>query len=198
MMLPGAAPRSAELRRTIGPAMLEPPSQPHLADLAPAAPPRPDEDAGQPPSRTVAAHHAKAAVRPPDTIWRANPREQGLLGLTDAVRWFGLHGWSISMPLIDSQPYDLVVDDGAHLHRVQVKTTTHRSPYGVFVVRIETRGGNQSFHTAKPFDATACDLLYVLTDDRSRYLIPTSAFTSTATLNLGERMAGHRLTDPGC
>jgi hypothetical protein len=25
---------------------------------------------------TVAAHHAKADRRPPDTIWRANPREQ--------------------------------------------------------------------------------------------------------------------------
>lgn len=106
-------------------------------------------------------------------------------------------GWSVSLPLIDSQPYDLIADDGEHLHRVQVKTTTHRSPYGVFVVRLETRGGNQSFHTAKPFDARACDLLYVLADDGSRYLIPTTAFAATTSLNLGERMASHRLPTVG-
>jgi hypothetical protein len=31
------------------------------------------------------------------------------------------------MPLIDSQPHDLVVDDGDRLHRVQVKATTLRN-----------------------------------------------------------------------
>jgi hypothetical protein len=101
------------------------------------------------------------------------------------------------MPLIDSQPYDLVVDDGRELYRVQVKTTTRRSPYGIFVVQLETRGGNQSFNTGKPFDTRACDLLYVLTDDRSRYLVPTSAITSNTVLSLGKRVAAYRLPDPG-
>jgi hypothetical protein len=141
----------------------------------------------------LAAHLAKGDRRPPGTIWRANPREQGLLGLTDAIGWFGSQGWSISLPLIDSQPYDLVVDDGARLQRVQVKTTTYRSRYGVFVVSLATRGGNQSFHTSKAFDATSCDQLYVLTDAGERYLIPTSVIRSATTLSLGRRCDEHRL-----
>jgi len=145
------------------------------------------------PGGTVAAHHAKGQARAADTIWRANPREQGLLGLTDAIRWFGLHGWSISMPLIDSQPYDLVVDDGGRLYRVQVKTTTRRTRYGTFVVQLETRGGNQSFNTGKPFDPGTSDLLYVLTDARTRYLIPTEEITSKTALNLGRKVATYRL-----
>jgi hypothetical protein len=132
--------------------------------------------------------------RPPSsTIWRRNPREQGLIGLTDAIAWFGAQGSGVNLPLIDSQPYDLIVDDGERLLRVQVKTTTHRSPHGVFVVRLETRGGNRSFHTGKPFDAGACDLLYVLTDVTERYLIPTSAFTARTSLNLGRRMQRYRV-----
>jgi hypothetical protein len=41
---------------------------------------------------TLQAHLAKGERRPPNTLWRANPREQGLLGLTDAIAWFGAHG----------------------------------------------------------------------------------------------------------
>jgi hypothetical protein len=171
--------------------------QPQLDDLAPPVGDPASATADGSMSDTVAAHHAKGATRGADTIWRPNPREQGLLGLTDAIQWFGLQGWSISMPLIDSQPYDLVADDGERLYRVQVKTTTHRSPYGVFVVSLKTNGGNQSFHTTKPFDPCARDLLYVLTDDRSRYLIPTSAFSATAALSMGARMAAYRLPQSG-
>jgi hypothetical protein len=176
-------------------------TQPHLRGLAPSPTPGPSPGAAGPgvlseagtTRGTVAAHHAKGDARASDTIWRANPREQGLLGLTDAIRWFGSQGWSISMPLIDSQPYDLVVDDGQQLHRVQVKTTTRRSPYGIYVVQLETRGGNQSFNTGKPFDPGACDLLYVLTDARTRYLIPTGMITSKTAMSLGRKVSTYRL-----
>jgi hypothetical protein len=162
----------------------------------PGLDPIPSDPAGDPaaapPADTVAAHLAKAGRRPADTIWRANPREQGLIGFTDAVAWFGGRGWSVSVPLIDSQPYDLVVDDGTQLHRVQVKTTTCRSPYGTFIVSLATRGGNQSFHTSKDFDPAASDLLYVLTDDRERYVIPTSTIRSRTSLHLGPKLARFR------
>jgi hypothetical protein len=141
----------------------------------------------------LAAHLAKGERRDADTIWRRNPREQGLLGLTDAIGWFGRQGWAVSLPLIDSQPYDLVVDDGATLHRVQVKTTTRRARSGSFMVQVCTRGGNRSFQTTKSFDPTSCDLLYVLTDTRDRYLIPAAEVRARHTLTLGQRLAPYLL-----
>ncbi len=144
----------------------------------------PDGIAGGPASR----HRAKGARRPARTIWRQNPREQGLIGLTDAIGWFGANGYQVSLPLVDAQPYDLIVDDGVRLQRVQVKTTTYRSPYGIFIVTLSTGGGNQSFHTVKPFDPTMTELLYVLTDDCCRYLVPTDRVASRRTLSLGARM----------
>jgi hypothetical protein len=147
---------------------------------------------------TAQRHLAKGDQRDAATIWRANPREQGLLGLTDAIHWFGANGYSISLPLIDAQPYDLIVDDGDRLQRVQVKTTTYRSPYGIYVVSLATRGGNQSFHTSKPFDPGAAELLYVLTDSDERYLIPTHRIRARGAVNLGKRMAPYRLTSALC
>lgn len=143
---------------------------------------------------TVGRHLAKGTRRDGATIWRANLREQGLLGLTDAIHWFGANGYSISLPLIDAQPYDLIVDDGDRLQRVQVKTTTYRSPYGIYVVSLATRGGNQSFHTTKPFDPGSAELLYVLTDSDERYLIPTNRIRGRGAVNLGERVAPFRVT----
>lgn len=135
------------------------------------------------------------AVHPNRTIRRRNPRDQGVIGVGDAVAWFTARGYHVSVPLIDNQPYDLVVDDGRALHRVQVKTTTTTSRYGIYVVALCTSGGNQSFSTRTPFDPEACDLLYVLTDARDRYLIPTEAIVGRNTLNLGERMDRYRLAD---
>lgn len=143
---------------------------------------------------TVDQHLAKGDQRDAATIWRANPRQQGLLGLTDAIRWFGANGYGISLPLIDAQPYDLIVDDGGQLQRVQVKTTTQRSGRGHFIVQLCTRGGNQSFQTTKPFDPTACDLLYVLTDDVQRFLIPVGAFTARTGLTLNGRFGPYALS----
>ena len=71
--------------------------------------------------------------------------------------------------------------------------TTRQSPYGIYYVQLATHGGNQSFHTHKPFDPAAADLLYVLTDDRSRYLIPVSAIAARRSLSLGRKVARYRV-----
>lgn len=151
------------------------------------------EDDDTPGVVTGRAHRAKGERRPPGTLWRENPREQGLLGLTDAIAWFGANGYLVNLPLIDAQPYDLVVDDGQRLQRVQVKTTTQRAANDTFQVQLCTRGGNQSFHTTKYFDPAVVELLYVLTDAEDRYLLPTTIIRARTALALNDRFAADRL-----
>lgn len=43
-----------------------------------------------------------------------NPKKQGDAGLGVAIGWFTTHGYTMSVPLTDSQDYDLIVDDGNH------------------------------------------------------------------------------------
>jgi hypothetical protein len=129
-----------------------------------------------------------------DTIRRANPRKQGLIGLGAAIAWFLEQGYEIAIPLEDSQPYDLVVEDPeGRLLKVQVKTTTCRNSAGNFVVHLQTTGGNQSFHTRKPFDHSSSDLLFVLTDDQERYLIPCTDFSNINMISLYKKYDRYRV-----
>lgn len=118
------------------------------------------------------------------------------MGFADAIAWFTRVGWTVSVPLVDNQAYDLVVDDGAQLQRVQVKTSTCRTPSGGWAVELRTNGGNQSRLTTRPFDPTASDLLFVLTDD-GRWLIPTSEISATTSLTLGSKWSQFAVTSAG-
>jgi hypothetical protein len=60
------------------------------------------------------------------------------------------------LPLTDSQDYDLVVDTGKKLERVQVKTTKNKE-FG-----LRTLGGNQSWSgSVKYFDNSKVDRLFL-------------------------------------
>ena len=129
------------------------------------------------------------------TIRRVNPRLQGLIGLGAAIDWFTRNGYFVAIPLNDSQPWDLVVEDTAGVvSRVQVKTTTHRNPKGRYVAMLATTGGNQSFHTRKHFDRSRSEILFIVTDHGHIYLIPCSAVDAVSSLTLGTKYERFRVT----
>ena len=125
------------------------------------------------------------------TIRRKNPRLQGLIGLGAAIDWFTRNGYFVAIPLNDSQPWDLIVEDAAGVvSRVQVKTTTCRNRRGRLVVMLATIGGNQSFSTRKPFDAARSELLFVLTDDADIYVIPCPEIDAVSSITLDRSTSG--------
>jgi hypothetical protein len=119
------------------------------------------------------------------SIKRPNPKKQGELGVAAAVNWFVQNGYVVSIPLVDSQRYDLVVDDGNQLQRVQVKTTTHKNRHLRYVVELRTMGGNRSGQTIKFFNPEEVELLFVLADDHSTYLVPSKDLRNKSTISLG-------------
>lgn len=131
----------------------------------------------------------------PTGIRRRNPRWQGEIGLTDAIGFFGRREMVVSVPLADNQSYDLIVEWQRRLLKVQVKTTTRRSPRGRFEVMLATAGGNQSFHTVKFFEPSVIDLVYVLTDAGDRYVIPAEAIEARRGISLGAKWESFRV-DP--
>lgn len=110
-----------------------------------------------------------------------NSKKQGDIGLGHAISFFVSNGYTVSIPLTDSQDYDLIVDNGT-LFRVQVKTTKHKSPYGIFKVSLTVKGGNRSFNTIKKFDPTKVDFVFIITNEGDRYLIPSKLLGSTISL----------------
>jgi hypothetical protein len=116
-----------------------------------------------------------------------NSKLKGTVGVGAAIAYFTKYGYSVSLPLNDSQKYDIIVDINDKLNRVSVKTTNSRASTKnlTFKVFLRTTGGNQSFHTAKDFDHTKCELLFVLSESGTMWNIPTSEFDNTNCIQLG-------------
>lgn len=110
-----------------------------------------------------------------------NPKVKGTVGVGHAIGYFTRKGIVVSIPLNDSQPYDLIIDMEGELKKVQVKTSTSDS------IALRTMGGNQSYHTAKMFDHKSSDFVYGLLDSGESWLVPTNAFTNKTALKLTDK-----------
>ena len=116
---------------------------------------------------------------------QTNPRRQGDIGEAAAIQWFTELGATVCFPLFHSPDFDLVADIDGELFRVQVKTSSCAAR-GNYVVSIATRGGNQSWSgLVKRFDASRCDLLFVLVADGRRWCIPAPAVEARNGMTLG-------------
>jgi hypothetical protein len=113
-----------------------------------------------------------------------NTKKQGDEGLGCDIAWFTSRGYTVCVPLTDSQAYDLVVDDG-DVRRVQVKTTTYRRNKH-FSVSMTIKGGNRSgIGKIKRFDSSAVDYVFIVTGDGCKYLIPSAEIKQNTILNSG-------------
>jgi len=121
-----------------------------------------------------------------------NPRVQGDAGLGVAIAYFSRVGVRVGIPLTDSQRYDLMIDDGKRLARVQVRTTTARQG-NAYVVGLKTVGGNKSQVITKVFDPAAYEWLFVVCGDATAYLIPTTAISARYSIFLGRKYEHFRL-----
>ena len=117
-----------------------------------------------------------------------NTKSIGNIGLTHAIFSLTKLGYKISLPLNDSQDYDLVIDsevDG--LQRVEVKTTNQYSDYGVPKVNVKSAGGtNGSIYGH--VNASTAHLLYVYHQGQDMsWLIPVSKDLPSSSINLGDK-----------
>jgi hypothetical protein len=99
--------------------------------------------------------------------------------------WFGAQGAAVFMPCFHSPDFDLVVDWGEGLIRVQVKTTAFWRD-NRWEVSVCTHGGNQSWTgVVKLLDPSRYDYLFVLAGDGRRWLIPVPVVGGGRAIHLG-------------
>ena len=111
-------------------------------------------------------------------------RERGNAGLAMAIAYYGANGFTVSLPLNDTQDYDLIVDDGTDIFRVQAKFSSVRVPSGKFQFSLRSVGG-QSGEVYKTVVHTKADILFATTADMQSYQIPIGYLDQEDTINLG-------------
>jgi hypothetical protein len=113
-----------------------------------------------------------------------NSKKRGDAGLGIAIAWFTAQGYVVSIPLTDSQDYDLVVENGDKLFRVQVTTCSQKQQSGNYKVELRTVSYGGKDYNIKHFDSKSVDYLFVVTDNGEKFLIPTSTFANVHSLTL--------------
>lgn len=111
-----------------------------------------------------------------------NTKQKGDMGIGRAIAFFTTKGWTVLLPLTDSQSYDMVADIKGVLNRVQVKYTSFKAPSGNYIVDLRSVSGS----SRKAYDVVSketSDLLFVVTDEFN-LLIPSEDVT-TKTITIG-------------
>ena len=101
-----------------------------------------------------------------------NTKIQGSIGLGQAIAYFTKMGYIVSLPLNDSQDYDLIIDIQDILYKVQVKTTTIKSKSGYYQPYIRQTCKNTKRNYTKPGTKLKYDFLFVTTDSFENWFIP--------------------------
>lgn len=94
-------------------------------------------------------------------------QRKGDIATSRAIATFTQMGYDVSIPLTESAAYDLVVDDGQQLARVQCKFAADRRRQ-VDLRRIHS---NSTGYVVKRAAEGSYDWLFVLDGDDSEYLI---------------------------
>jgi PD-(D/E)XK endonuclease len=94
-------------------------------------------------------------------------QRKGDIATARAIATFTAMEYDASIPLTESAAYDLIVDDGRKLARVQCKFTNDRRRQ-VDLRRIHSNSGG---YVVKPTLEASYDWLYILDRNSSEYLI---------------------------
>ena len=102
-----------------------------------------------------------------------------------AIAYFTNKNYTVSIPLNDTQDYDLIVEKNGILSKIQVKGTSFKTKYNIFQVALKSSGGSKR-KIYKTVVDTNIDYLFVVTKNLELYLIPKHALSNKYTLNLGK------------
>ena len=112
------------------------------------------------------------------------PKIKGNVALGEAIKYFTSLGYIVSLPLNDSQDYDLIIDDGNTLLKVQVKYTSQTNSKGAYTCSLRTLSGSKVYYV---LTQTSCDLLFCYCENTDKYLIPVQDITTKSQLLLNDR-----------
>ena len=119
-------------------------------------------------------------------------KEKGNTSLGIAIAYYAANGYTVSIPLNDTQDYDLIVDKNNLIKRVQVKSTGCKTKYGNYQVALKSCGGTNG-GTYKTVIETNIEELFIVTKDLSMYILPIEELTNKSTLNICSKYNKYRV-----
>lgn len=110
-------------------------------------------------------------------------KDKGNSSLGIAIAYYASNGYIVSIPLNDTQDYDLVVDKDNSIKKVQVKSTGCKTKYGNYQVALKSCGGTKG-KTYKTIIETNIDEVFIVTKDLEIYILPIEELKNKSTINI--------------
>lgn len=113
-----------------------------------------------------------------------NSNLKGNVALGQAISYFTSKGYIVSLPINDSQAYDLIIEKNMQLQTVQVKYTSEKSKGGTaYKCTLRTISGTTRQKLYSITD-TGVNLLFCYCDNGEKYLIPINDITNSNSITL--------------
>lgn len=119
-------------------------------------------------------------------------KEKGNTSLGIAIAYYASNGYTVSIPLNDTQDYDLIVDKNNLIKRVQVKSTGCKTKYGNYQVALKSCGGTKG-NTYKTVIETNIDELFILTEDLGMYILPAEEIHNKSSINICDKYEKYKV-----
>ena len=102
-------------------------------------------------------------------------KEKGRAGMSAAIAYFGMNGYTVSIPLNDTQDYDLVIEKDNVFKKVQCKATGSLDGKIDFRITSGKLGGIETNNLLN----TQIDILFCLNQNGTMYCIPFEDIVAT-------------------
>lgn len=119
-------------------------------------------------------------------------KEKGNTGLGIAIAYYSMNGYTVSIPLNDTQDYDLIVDKNNILKKVQVKATSCKTRYNKYQVTLKSCGGTKG-KTYKTIIDTNIDEVFIVTGNMDIFILPIEEIKNRSTINLCRKYEKFRI-----
>lgn len=97
-------------------------------------------------------------------------KDKGRAGLSAAIAYFGMNGYSVNIPLNDTQDYDLVIEKDKVFKTVQCKATGSQD--GNIELQTKIGRGTKINEVCYTFIDTNVDILFCLNQNKTMFCIP--------------------------
>lgn len=119
-------------------------------------------------------------------------KEKGNSSLGIAIAYYASNGYIVSIPLNDTQDYDLIVDKDNLLKKIQVKSSSCKTKYGNYQVALKSCGGTKG-KTYKTVVETDIDEVFILLENLEMYIIPAKEIKNKSTITMCDRYSKYKV-----
>ena len=109
-----------------------------------------------------------------------NRKQIGRIGLTMAINYFTCQGYTISLPINDTQWYDLVIEKEGKFETVQCKATQTKESE----INLRSTGGTNGGVYDNLLNHSELDWLFCVNKDYDMWLIPIKDITTKNQITL--------------